>query len=151
MCNWSVRLTYNLSKTSVPHLILSGVKILDRPTSSQSLACTVSYKIRLTLFRSSHLEIVRCCYFEEVCHRLWQLMAVGRWRRWLQKERGGERAFNLDPNRPLHLSTTRGVNQHLNKESGDKGEEKKEKGMSSGWDGGKWENRDREGVDYRDG
>lgn len=40
----------------------------------------------------------------------------------------GERAFNLNPNRPLHLSTTQGVNQHLNNESGDKGEEKKREG-----------------------
>lgn len=44
----------------------------------------------------------------------------------------GERAFNLDPNRPLHLSTTQGVNQHLNNKSGDKDEEKREKGMSNG-------------------
>lgn len=44
---------------------------------------------------------------------------------WLLKERRGERAFNLDPNRPLHLSTTQGVNQHLSNKSGDKGGEEK--------------------------
>jgi len=43
----------------------------------------------------------------------------------LLKERRGERAFNLDPNRHLHFSTSQGVNQHLSNKSDDKGGEKK--------------------------
>lgn len=119
LCNWSCQLMY----------------------SSQSE--------RMTLFPASHNpEIVRCCKFEMFCNRFWQLMAVGSWRHWLQRERR-ERAFNLDPNWPLHLSTTQGVNQHLSNKSGDKGgEKKKEREGNEQWY--KWKT-DWGGVDWRDG
>ncbi len=50
-----------------------------------------------------------------------------------------ERAFNLHPNWPLHLSTTQGVNQHLSNESGDKGGEEKREGVSDVTQKRKWE------------
>lgn len=62
----------------------------------------------------------------------------------MQRERI-ERAFNLDPNRPLHLSTTQGVNQHLSNKSGDKGGERKREGNEQWYTEGEVNNRLRKG------